>query len=419
MYAIEMNDVWKRYRRGGRGASYGTLRDAIAHGLRGRKNTDSSSEFWALREIDLKVGVGEAVGIVGRNGAGKTTMLKVLSRITRPSRGSGVIRGRVGALLEVGTGFHLELTGRENIVLNGSILGMKRHEIFPKIDEVLAFAELEEFADTPVKWYSTGMHMRLAFSVASHFEPEIMLVDEVLAVGDAGFQRKCLTAMNEVGRAGRTVIFVSHNLGAIQRLCPRSILLDHGRILADGPTQSVLDEYHALIEQEERAEGGDAGAGGARWLRSWRLEGTADPHRLVSGDPARIVFTFDMPHELRNASIGMVIYADDGALVAAMSSYDLIEEYVDFREGINEVVFEAESLPLAAGEYRVCSSITTRVDGTLDTWNLVPELRVTRRRESLQVPPPWEGVVVPIATFRHLPPAAAGRAAKTANERLG
>jgi lipopolysaccharide transport system ATP-binding protein len=402
MYAIELQDMWKQYRRGA-SASYGTLRDMLTSKIR-RGVTSTDPTFWALREIDLQVGTGEAVGIVGRNGAGKSTLLKILSRITKPTRGSGVVRGRVGALLEVGTGFHLELTGRENILLNGAILGMKRQEIYPKIDEILAFAEIEEFADTPVKRYSTGMHMRLAFSVAAHFEPEIMLVDEVLAVGDASFQRKCMGLMNEAGKEGRTVLFVTHNLGAIQRLCSRAILLEHGRMIAEGGTQSVLDTYHSLIEtdEEHREDGGTT----ARWLKAWRLEGSRDPHRFVSGEPMRLVFTFDLPREIRDASIGMSLYSEDGTLVAAMSSFDLIEEYVDLREGGNEVVFDVESLPIAAGEYRIYASLTTRLHGTLDAWNLAPEMRVVRNRESLQVPPPWEGVVVPRATFSVLEGAA-------------
>jgi lipopolysaccharide transport system ATP-binding protein len=199
--------------------------------------------IWALKNVSFEVKGGEVVGIIGRNGAGKTTLLKVLSRITKPTAGCAEVRGRVGSLLEVGTGFHPELTGRENIYLNGAILGMKKAEIERKFDEIVAFAEIEKFMDTPVKRYSSGMYVRLAFAVAAHLEPEILLVDEVLAVGDAQFQKKCLGKMGDVAREGRTVLFVSHNMAAITRLCPRTVLLDEGRVLIDGNSQEVVSAY--------------------------------------------------------------------------------------------------------------------------------------------------------------------------------
>ena len=199
--------------------------------------------IWALRDVSIEIGQGEVVGIIGRNGAGKSTLLKILSRITEPTVGFVDIRGRVGSLLEVGTGFHNELTGRENVYLNGAILGMKRDEIDRKFDEIVAFAEVEKFIDTPVKHYSSGMYLRLAFAVAAHLEPEILLVDEVLAVGDAAFQRKCLNKMEGVGQQGRTVLFVSHNMPAITRLCERAILLDEGRVIQDGPASQVVSTY--------------------------------------------------------------------------------------------------------------------------------------------------------------------------------
>ncbi len=199
--------------------------------------------LWALRDINFDVLRGETVGIVGRNGAGKSTLLKVLSRITPPTVGWVQLRGRVGSLLEVGTGFHPELTGRENIYLSGAILGMKRSEIVSKFDEIVAFAEIERFIDTPVKHYSSGMYLRLAFAVAAHLDPEILIVDEVLAVGDARFQKKCLNKMQAVGQKGRTVLFVSHNMQAVTRLCPRAILLDNSTVVADGPAHDVINAY--------------------------------------------------------------------------------------------------------------------------------------------------------------------------------
>jgi lipopolysaccharide transport system ATP-binding protein len=233
--AIRVDNLSKQYRIGGPQKKYETLRDTLANTLatplrragkllRGQATgaAELDATIWALRDVSFKVQRGEVVGIIGRNGAGKSTLLKILSRITEPTLGVAEIRGRVGSLLEVGTGFHQELTGRENIYLNGAILGMKRHEIEHKFDEIVAFAEVEKFIDTPVKHYSSGMHLRLAFAVAAHLEPEILLVDEVLAVGDAAFQKKCLNKMEDVGQQGRTVLFVSHNMPAITRLCERN-----------------------------------------------------------------------------------------------------------------------------------------------------------------------------------------------------
>jgi lipopolysaccharide transport system ATP-binding protein len=211
--------------------------------LADRSSAREADYIWALRDASFEVRRGEVVGIIGRNGAGKSTLLKILSRITEPSEGYGEIHGRVGSLLEVGTGFHNELTGRENIYLNGAILGMKRAEITRKFDDIVAFSEVERFIDTPVKHYSSGMYLRLAFAVAAHLEPEILIVDEVLAVGDSAFQKKCLNKMQEVGREGRTVLFVSHSMSAITRLCERAILLDGGRVVRDGPAPDVVSAY--------------------------------------------------------------------------------------------------------------------------------------------------------------------------------
>ena len=206
-------------------------------------NRREREDFWALTDVSFGIAPGEVVGLIGRNGAGKSTLLKILSRIVEPTKGRALLRGRVGSLLEVGTGFHPELTGRENVYLNGAILGMRRSEVRRKFDDIVAFAEVEQFLDTPVKQYSSGMYMRLAFAVAAQLEPEILLVDEVLAVGDASFQKKCIGRMGEVGREGRTVVFVSHSMTAITRLCPRAILLDHGRVIADGPAGEVTAAY--------------------------------------------------------------------------------------------------------------------------------------------------------------------------------
>jgi len=232
---LRVEGIGKRYRIG-RQKPLGVLRGTL---------TAAVEPFWALQDVSFAVARGEVVGIVGRNGAGKSTLLKILARVTAPTVGHAEISGRVGSLLEVGTGFHPELTGRENIFLNGAILGMKRAEIRRKFDEIVTFAEVERFLDTPVKRYSSGMYMRLAFAVAAHLEPEILIVDEVLAVGDAAFQQKCLGKMGDVARHGRTILFVSHNMNAIQRLCNRCLLLEAGRLIADGDTPDVVARYLA------------------------------------------------------------------------------------------------------------------------------------------------------------------------------
>jgi lipopolysaccharide transport system ATP-binding protein len=244
--AIEANELSKRYRIGQMQAAYGTLRDSLSHAaarLVGRERTQESQEIWALRDVSFSVREGEALGLVGRNGAGKSTLLKVLTRITAPTSGRAIIRGRVGSLLEVGTGFNPELTGRENVFLNGSILGMKRREIQRKLNEIVEFSGVEKFIDTPVKRYSSGMAVRLAFSVAAHLEPEILLIDEVLAVGDAEFQQRCLGRMEDFSGAGRTVLFVSHNMQAINQLCDRAIWLEGGKLVEDGEPSEVVTHY--------------------------------------------------------------------------------------------------------------------------------------------------------------------------------
>ncbi|NMA13406.1 MAG: ABC transporter ATP-binding protein [Chloroflexi bacterium] len=247
-YSVEVNNIGKRYRIGAAPASYRTFRETLMETLSNPKKrlhgkmTDDNS-FWALDDISFRVNQGEAVGIIGRNGAGKSTLLKVLSRITEPTKGEARIVGKVGSLLEVGTGFHPELTGRENIYLNGAILGMKRSLIDSKLDEIIAFSEVETFIDTPVKRYSSGMYLRLAFSVAAHLEPEILIVDEVLAVGDAEFQRKCLGKMSNVAGEGRTVLFVSHNMSAILRLTTRTLVLEKGKLELDAPSPEAVDYY--------------------------------------------------------------------------------------------------------------------------------------------------------------------------------
>jgi lipopolysaccharide transport system ATP-binding protein len=255
--AVALEGLSKRYRLGVGQPRYRTLRDSLMSATRAPLDTArrlaggsvgaGEPMLWALRDITCEIAQGEVVGIIGRNGAGKSTLLKILSRITEPTTGTARIAGRVGSMLEVGTGFHNELTGRENIYLNGAILGMRRAEIQRKFDEIVEFAGVERFVDTPVKHYSSGMYLRLAFAVAAHLEPEVLLVDEVLAVGDVSFQKKCLGKMDDVARAGRTVLFVSHNMAAIRSLCQQGLVLDGGRLVQYGPVGAAIEKYYRLI----------------------------------------------------------------------------------------------------------------------------------------------------------------------------
>jgi len=243
--AVAAEGIAKRYSLGERVVSRGTLYDSLSQFMsrRARAPAVAPETLWALRDVSFEIQDGEVIGIIGRNGAGKSTLLKILSRITAPTEGRALLRGRIASLLEVGTGFHPELTGRENIYLNGSILGMRRAEIDRQFDAIVEFAEVESFVDTPVKRYSSGMYVRLAFSVAAHLDPDILVIDEVLAVGDSGFQKRCLGKMRDIAGRGRTVLFVSHNLGAVRNLCSRALLLEAGRVAFDGAPDSAIARY--------------------------------------------------------------------------------------------------------------------------------------------------------------------------------
>jgi lipopolysaccharide transport system ATP-binding protein len=276
--AIRVSHLGKKYSIGGPQEKYLTFRDAIVNSVKAPFRRFSShspqpEEFWALKDVSFDVEQGEVVGIIGRNGAGKSTLLKILSRITSPSEGTVDLYGRVGSLLEVGTGFHPELTGRENIFLSGSILGMKRREIDAKLDDIVKFSEIEKFLDTPVKRYSSGMYVRLAFAVAAHMDTEILLVDEVLAVGDAAFQKKCLGKMGDVAaKEGRTVLFVSHNMAAVQQLCIRGILLDQGKIAFLGDITSAIHQYIQGIKQLQKNNLADRkDRKGSQWLKFYKV----------------------------------------------------------------------------------------------------------------------------------------------------
>jgi len=293
--AIAAEGLSKRYRLGQLQRGYGTLRDALAGSVKRtaqREPRPHQQHIWALEDVSFEVAEGEVLGVIGKNGAGKSTLLKILTRITAPTNGRAEIRGRVGSLLEVGTGFHGELTGRENIFLNGAVLGMKRREIARKFDDIVEFSGVAQFIDTPVKRYSSGMYVRLAFSVAAHLEPEILLIDEVLAVGDAEFQRRCLGRMEEYGASGRTVLFVSHNMPAVARLCDRVILLRRGRLELEGPAAHVVAHYlqteSGSMSERTWAEGSRVPGDDLVKLRSVRVVGE-DGNAVDSADVRRPV----------------------------------------------------------------------------------------------------------------------------------
>jgi lipopolysaccharide transport system ATP-binding protein len=306
MIAIRAEKLSKQYRIRGRQTAHGydTLRDRIADQIvsmvRWRRRASNDETFWALKDLSFEVGQGEVIGIIGRNGAGKSTLLKILSRVTEPTSGFVEIHGRVASLLEVGTGFHAELSGRENTYLNGAILGMRKAEIDRKFDEIVAFAEVERFIDSPVKHYSSGMYLRLAFAVAAHLEPEILCVDEVLAVGDARFQKKCLDKMGDTGQRGRTVLFVSHNIPVIRHLCQRAILLGDGGILADGPSAEVTAMYlqpeTETAAVKEWSDTDTAPGGEVVRLRAVRVRGEDGPiaHSIDIRSPVAVEMEYEV-----------------------------------------------------------------------------------------------------------------------------
>ena len=312
-FAVRVRGLGKRYQIAGKRQRYRTIRESMVDAfaapfrraaklMRGQASGASELDetIWALKDVNIDVRGGEVVGIIGRNGAGKSTLLKILSRITEPTEGCVDIYGRVGSLLEVGTGFHRELTGRENIYLNGAILGMTRLEIERKFDEIVDFAEVEKFIDTPVKHYSTGMNLRLAFAVAAHLEPGILIVDEVLAVGDTSFQKKCLNKMEDVGQHGRTVLFVSHNMPAVTRLCERTILLDNGRVLADGPAHQIVSTYlnSGLGTTAEREWPDEAAAPGGEVCRLRAVRARTEDGRISDAMDIRRPVCIEMEYDV-------------------------------------------------------------------------------------------------------------------------
>jgi lipopolysaccharide transport system ATP-binding protein len=387
---IAVDNLSKRYLVGHQSAQrsrYTALRDVIGREarnftrkavdfVRGRQivQGDEVDEFWALQDVSFEVKRGEVLGIIGRNGAGKSTLLKILSRITEPDRGRAILRGRVASLLEVGTGFHPELTGRENIFLNGAILGMTRAEITRKFDEIVAFAEVERFLDTPVKRYSSGMYVRLAFAVAAHLESEIIILDEILSVGDTEFQKKCLTKMQDVvSKDGRTILFVSHNMAAVENMCGSAILLVEGRCIAQGDTSIVVQEYLRDMSRvtamplEERTD--RTGSGDVRFL-SVSLEGHHGS--VVSafrcGDAAILHLAIEnrTKDELRNFHISLGIDNEMGQRVALLDTMLVGAEILGLPRGQGRVSVVIPKMALIPGRYRL--TLYSTVNGVIADW---------------------------------------------------
>jgi lipopolysaccharide transport system ATP-binding protein len=360
--AIRIRGLGKAYRIVQGQEKHTTLGEAIAHRIRHPFQRLERETFWALKDVDLDIKKGDVVGIIGRNGAGKSTLLKILSRITEPTTGEVDLYGRVGSLLEVGTGFHPELTGRENIFLNGAILGMKRREILRQFDAIVEFAGVEKFLDTPVKRYSSGMYVRLAFAVAAHLNPEILLVDEVLAVGDAEFQKKCLGKMKEVStQQGRTVLFVSHNMAAVEGLCDKGVVLRSGEVAFNGSSQHAVASYLALVERaaceplDKRADRSGQGASQLVRVEVTGPNGFA-PGVLATGSPAK--FAFVLSQLLAGVACDFTIYDEWGHAVAYFSSAvpSVEDQYAPSEEPV--LVCEIPELPLVAGRYRINVAIS-------------------------------------------------------------
>jgi lipopolysaccharide transport system ATP-binding protein len=364
--AIRVNDLSKRYRLGER-ETYKALRDVLMEPFR-RQHKPGSETIWALKDVSLEIQHGEVVGIIGRNGAGKSTLLKILSRITEPTEGFAEVSGRVGSLLEVGTGFHPELTGRENIYLNGAILGMRRAEIAKKFDEIVSFAETEQFLDTPVKHYSSGMRVRLSFAVAAHLEPEILLVDEVLAVGDAAFQKKCLGKMGDVAKSGRTILFVSHNMAAVQNLCDRGYWLEHGSIAASGKIGPVVEQYLKNVSGIGRTYLGnrkDRRGDGRLRFEEFSVVGEGTSPVLRCGSPASFVLHYHATTPLSNVRVAMPIWTALGE-GAAFTDTELIGKTLNNLPPIGSLLCRFDKLSLLPGTYSV--NLYCEVNGVLADW---------------------------------------------------
>jgi ABC-type polysaccharide/polyol phosphate transport system ATPase subunit len=396
--AVQIRGLGKRYRVGER-ERYFALRDVISRAFTApfrRSRQPQNDYLWALRDVSFDVQQGAVVGLIGRNGAGKTTLLKLLSRITPPTEGFAEVRGRVGTLLEVGTGFHPELTGRENVFLSGAILGMRKREIARQFDAIVAFAEVERFLDSPLKHYSSGMQMRLAFAVAAHFEPEILLVDEVLAVGDLEFQKKCLGKMQDISKSGRTIVFVSHQMGQVRRLCERVYWIDYGHVRQEGTTGEVVAAYESASLQP----GGDIG-GDARCFQSWSICGQDNVVRDGMRD-VTFHFHLQLRHAISKGHFGIAILNDAGSALAGWGF-----DNVEIPPGNQEITLRVPGLPLRPGAYSLTCSIYDRGNNLtggqlLEQWYALPPLVVDTRPVS-HPQDRWAGVLNIPGEFRVQP----------------
>jgi len=370
--AIRVERLAKRYRLGER-HRHRTLREALVAAARApfaRRRGAAEGELWALRDITFEVRRGEVLGVIGRNGAGKSTLLKLLARITEPTAGRIELNGRLGSLLEVGTGFHSELTGRENIFLSGAILGMRKAEIERKFDEIVAFAEVERFVDTPVKHFSTGMYLRLAFAVAAHLEPEILLIDEVLAVGDAAFQKKCLGKMSDVSRQGRTVLFVSHNLAAVQSLCSRALLIEGGLLAAIGPISDVVPRYVETLAAIQTMSLGSrhdrVGNGDLRFVDlALRPATAAMAGPAICGAPAELVLRYEGLRRKADVQVSVAVFTTLGEGCLFFDS-EMAGTPLASPPATGEMVCTFDRLPLLPGTYT--ANIYCTVGGELADW---------------------------------------------------
>lgn len=389
---IRVKDLTKKFRIGKLRQNEGTLRDLVGniikYPFRSQEEKRRTENLWALKDISFEVKQGEAFGIIGGNGAGKSTLLKILSRIIKPTSGKAILAGRVGSLLEIGTGFHPDLSGRENIFLNGAVLGMRHVEVEKKFDEIVAFSDLEKFLDTPVKFYSSGMYARLAFAVAAHLEPEILIIDEVLAVGDAAFQEKCLGKMSKVAEGGRTVIFVSHANSMVEKLCRTGIYLEKGKIKARGEVRSILAQYQADYEKllepaEPLREAENVKDGEGRFI-DWKLINQETPHSIVTGQEAAFEFTFvyRRPPEIINVRY-IITDLYDKVILAG-------EVPVQIKRGTHLLRWFCQ-LPLKVDYYKITAEAYLNRDASLiDRWQSQTQLEVTSLDEVL---PHVQGIV--------------------------
>ncbi|MCI0453104.1 MAG: ABC transporter ATP-binding protein [Candidatus Latescibacteria bacterium] len=363
--AIHVEHLTKRYRLGA--LRHETmLREALLNAFRRGRRKEDEQAILALNDVSFKVDEGEVVGIIGRNGAGKSTLLKLLSKITYPTSGRIHVRGRVASLIEVGTGFHDELTGRENIYLNGSILGMRKKEIDQRLEQIIDFAGVAKFVDTPIKRYSSGMRLRLGFAVAAHMDPDVLFVDEVLAVGDADFQKKCLSAMDDLRSGGRTVLFVSHNMAAIENLCPRTIWIDAGKLRADAASDKVIASYLSTFSDAQRS-GYDltkvenrGGNGMIRFTRVEFLDENGDPASVFRcGEPMRVRFHYQVNERVKNPDIAMAIHSDLGTRITTVSTWQAGYYIPSVEPGAGSIDLVIDSLVLQPNRYYLSMWIST------------------------------------------------------------